>query len=1021
VTQQSGNQFEDDLTTGFEDNDSFSTDSIDLFEFAGGEESPIARLKAIILSIDWEINDDILQQLDDELVDLGDIWANDKIKLVYIQGLSKIGKYICREKANAHPNAIKLLISFYHNLEKIVSAADVMSEDEKKEILLEDVEKFDQLKTQIGKHSTDSNDVGTAAPALSSEPQNESGDVTELETLKALVLGLDWEINDQGLEQLGEEVNRLEGVFRNSKAKLILLQGIGALCSYVNKMRSKSNSKAFTLIHSFYEVLEKIPSGNLPLGEDKQLLLAEVEKFKSFKAEIVEDRLSTESAETVAKVVEATPDVIAEVSREVLPVQNDDASEVAADIESRLLSVFGDVEDDTDHIKTDKSAVLEGVNVETEADDESDEEALPFTDGVVAPALAEVNKESSFSVEKLAGDLAKSIVPEDQDVDKKVADRVVPGVDVETEADDDSDEEALPFIDGDVAPALMDSDDENGFDEAILTAEIDKSESEDLDNRLDSLFDDEVQNLSQESGSVQEDESVVEEDVQPIAALSDVDVEESEDLDNRLDSLFDDDVPDLSQESGSVHEDESVVEEDVQPIAALSDVDVDVEESEDLDNRLDSLFDDDVQDLSQESGSVHEDESVVEEDVQPIAALSDVDVEESEDLDNRLDSFFDDDVQDLSQESDSVHEDETVVEEDVQPIAALSDVDVEESEDLDNRLDSLFDDDVQDSSQESGSVREDESVVEEDVQPIVALSDVAGEENSDFPDAALTFVSGQDEDILTAIDSVEVTLEEKDEDEISNKNAESSLSFLDDDLSPADSIETGKTFEDEPDSNAEIAAFFDDSASTPALSESKEFSFEESIEKSLQEEIETEEVVFEVAGDDVEVDLLPSEEYVDSEGEPDKDETVEFSVADHIQPDSVTGTIDEPVFVDYAPLEATIQLMHGDSNDTNLQALFAEINRMKTQSASNIIGKIFLQLLSTIGQHIERNMDSPNSIGLALMDDIYSGILMSASPDVPSEQVQLHLLSCTSQVHLFLLLQKDVVTESGAIATDEAV
>ncbi len=554
MTQQSGNQFEDDLTTGFEDNDSFSTDSIDLFEFAGGEESPIARLKAIILSIDWEINDDILQQLDDELVDLGDIWANDKIKLVYIQGLSKIGKYICREKANAHPNAIKLLISFYHNLEKIVSAADVMSEDEKKEILLEDVEKFDQLKTQIGKHSTDSNDVGTAAPALSSEPQNESGDVTELETLKALVLGLDWEINDQGLEQLGEEVNRLEGVFRNSKAKLILLQGIGALCSYVNKMRSKSNSKAFTLIHSFYEVLEKIPSGNLPLGEDKQLLLAEVEKFKSFKAEIVEDRLSTESAETVAKVVEATPDVIAEVSREVLPVQNDDASEVAADIESRLLSVFGDVEDDTDHIKTDKSAVLEGVNVETEADDESDEEALPFTDGVVAPALAEVNKESSFSVEKLAGDLAKSIVPEDQDVDKKVADRVVPGVDVETEADDDSDEEALPFIDGDVAPALMDSDDENGFDEAILTAEIDKSESEDLDNRLDSLFDDEVQNLSQESGSVQEDESVVEEDVQPIAALSDVDVEESEDLDNRLDSLFDDDVPDLSQESGSVHE-----------------------------------------------------------------------------------------------------------------------------------------------------------------------------------------------------------------------------------------------------------------------------------------------------------------------------------------------------------------------------------------------------------------------------------------------------------------------------------
>jgi len=812
VIQQSGNQFEDDLTIAFEDDDSFSTESIDLFEFAGGEDSPIARLKTIILSIDWEINDDILQQLDDELVDLSDIWATDKIKLVFIQGLRKIGKYIYREKANAHPNAIQLLITFYHNLEKIVSAADVMSEDEKKEILLENVKKFDQLKSQIGKHSADSNAGGAAAPAFSSEPQNESDDVAELETLKALILGLDWEINGRELEQLGEEVGRLEGAFRKSKAKLILLQGIGALCSYINKMRSKSNSKAFTLLHSFYEVLEKMPSGDLPLGENKELLLAEVAKFKSFKTEIAADELNTESVETEETVVEARPDVVTEVSNEVLPVQDDDASEVEADIESRLFSVFGDVEDDVDHTKTDKSIVLEGVNVETEADDDSDEEVLPFADGVVAPALSGVNEESSFSVEKLASDLAKSIVPEGQDVDNNIVDSVVPGVDVETEADDDSDQEALPFIDGDVAPALMDSGDEGGFDEATLTAEIDKSESEDLDNRLDSLFDD--------------------------------------------------------------------------------------------------------------------------------------------------------DVQDLSQEPDSVQEEGTVVEEAVQPIAALS--------------------------------------------------DIAGEEKSDFSDGIFTSVSGEDEDILTAIDSIEATLEEKDDDEISNKKAESSLSFLDDDCLSSASLETEKIFEAEPDSGEAMSAFFNDSAPAPALSESADCSFEESLETPPQEGIEAAEVVFEVAEDDAEVDLLPGEEYVDNE-----DEAVERFVVDQIHPDFVTGTIGESVFVDYASLGASIQLMQGDVNDTNLQALFAEINRTRSQSASSIIGKIFLQLLSTAGQHIERNMDTSDSTSLPLMDDIFSGLLMSASPDVPSEQVQLHLLNCTSQV--LLLQQKDIVTESGKIATDETV
>ncbi|MBL4904417.1 MAG: hypothetical protein JKY62_17475, partial [Desulfocapsa sp.] len=806
MIQQSGNQFEDDLTIAFEDDDSFSTESIDLFEFAGGEDSPIARLKTIILSIDWEINDDILQQLDDELVDLSDIWATDKIKLVFIQGLRKIGKYIYREKANAHPNAIQLLITFYHNLEKIVSAADVMSEDEKKEILLENVKKFDQLKSQIGKHSADSNAGGAAAPAFSSEPQNESDDVAELETLKALILGLDWEINGRELEQLGEEVGRLEGAFRKSKAKLILLQGIGALCSYINKMRSKSNSKAFTLLHSFYEVLEKMPSGDLPLGENKELLLAEVAKFKSFKTEIAADELNTESVETEETVVEARPDVVTEVSNEVLPVQDDDASEVEADIESRLFSVFGDVEDDVDHTKTDKSIVLEGVNVETEADDDSDEEVLPFADGVVAPALSGVNEESSFSVEKLASDLAKSIVPEGQDVDNNIVDSVVPGVDVETEADDDSDQEALPFIDGDVAPALMDSGDEGGFDEATLTAEIDKSESEDLDNRLDSLFDD--------------------------------------------------------------------------------------------------------------------------------------------------------DVQDLSQEPDSVQEEGTVVEEAVQPIAALS--------------------------------------------------DIAGEEKSDFSDGIFTSVSGEDEDILTAIDSIEATLEEKDDDEISNKKAESSLSFLDDDCLSSASLETEKIFEAEPDSGEAMSAFFNDSAPAPALSESADCSFEESLETPPQEGIEAAEVVFEVAEDDAEVDLLPGEEYVDNE-----DEAVERFVVDQIHPDFVTGTIGESVFVDYASLGASIQLMQGDVNDTNLQALFAEINRTRSQSASSIIGKIFLQLLSTAGQHIERNMDTSDSTSLPLMDDIFSGLLMSASPDVPSEQVQLHLLNCTSQV--LLLQQKDIVTESGKI------
>ena len=51
-------------------NESFDTQDVDLFEFTSEESSPLTRLKSIILSLDWEINDEILQELADELDNL---------------------------------------------------------------------------------------------------------------------------------------------------------------------------------------------------------------------------------------------------------------------------------------------------------------------------------------------------------------------------------------------------------------------------------------------------------------------------------------------------------------------------------------------------------------------------------------------------------------------------------------------------------------------------------------------------------------------------------------------------------------------------------------------------------------------------------------------------------------------------------------------------------------------------------------------------------------------------------------
>ena len=106
-------------------NESFDTQDVDLFEFTSEESSPLTRLKSIILSLDWEINDDILQELDDELNYLQSIWQDDKVAEVYLQGLGKIGNYIRIKGAYAHPNSIKLLLTFFYNFEKITSSDQI--------------------------------------------------------------------------------------------------------------------------------------------------------------------------------------------------------------------------------------------------------------------------------------------------------------------------------------------------------------------------------------------------------------------------------------------------------------------------------------------------------------------------------------------------------------------------------------------------------------------------------------------------------------------------------------------------------------------------------------------------------------------------------------------------------------------------------------------------------------------------------------------------------------------------------
>jgi pilus assembly protein FimV len=530
VKQYTENQYDDDLTVGTDDyDDSYYTGSVDLFEFASDEESPISRLKSLILSIDWEITDEVLMQFNEELVDLRDIWAGEKINLVYVQALEKISKYIYQKKADSHPSAIKLLLTLYHNLEKIVSS-DNLSEEEKREILLEDVKRFESLKRHIGERPKAVKEVKTVTPTPQKQTKNIVAE-NPLLRLKAIVLSIDWEITDQDLNDLRKEVVRLEKKFVDSRPRLILLQGIGTLCAYIKLKKSNAHADAFKILHLFYESLEKIVLSPKTLEEEKAILFPAVEQFNSFKLMLG----STIEADAIKRdEKEADEDKIPADSSSVTPafadIPEEDVKGFQAEEEALALGVENsddiildhidnfftgsDFEASEEAIHTDQpgstvgdlsETAIQGVDVEIDDEDE-EEPALTESDGP-APALSfavddadETDPAPALQEEEHASSKqeSSSFVEEDEekstlDFSKLDKDIVLQGVEVETEADDDSDEEALPMMGGELAPALAENDETSIYNAEIFESSIEENIEAEITGTLGGFFDEEIE------------------------------------------------------------------------------------------------------------------------------------------------------------------------------------------------------------------------------------------------------------------------------------------------------------------------------------------------------------------------------------------------------------------------------------------------------------------------------------------------------------------------------------------------
>jgi len=685
-------------------NESFDTDDVDLFEFTGDDDSPLTRLKSIILSLDWEISDEILQELLDEVESLQQLWQGDKVAKVYLQGLSKIGNYLRAEGAYAHPNAIKLLLSFFYNFEKIISS-ETITGDTISSLLKSDVRKFKILQYQINQKGSihDEEGVGEAVELTmpgSREGETEQPECEPLTCLKATILGLEWEVTDKGLHQFITQVSDLKEQFAENKSAQILIQGLQALGAYITDERADAHPEAFNMLHSFYEGLELLVSEKNIDEEEKQailvdrvnslnalkLMIAEAKKAQQEHAEnslvdeiLAPDAQQTDSDETLESLTEFD-DSLADDESELLdpdaimPVEDSIADNLLEE-ELRVgasIAAFheNDVQADKDGSQTPEDTEEEDLDLFFSDDEEEPAATGNGQAGAADEALPDI--ELAFSDEDL--DIALS---DEEDSEEKL---VFP-------ADDDKikeHESALDelFVEEDeagLAPALSDAEEEGGFNEDKVLEKLPETPTDEIDDKLDAFFgldeDDEKTESAPAPAAVDPDSN----DTSIAPALFDADeeggfdehkvasdLEEApmDEIEDKLDAFFGLDEEEADEiaaatQSGGVDKDEvsvlpALADADEEEDATLEDTTVaspGEKPSAEIEDKLDAFFGLDEESSAEPAPALSE--SADEDSIMP--ALADADEEggfneetvvaglteePSPEIEDKLDAFF---------------------------------------------------------------------------------------------------------------------------------------------------------------------------------------------------------------------------------------------------------------------------------------------------------------------------------------------------------------------------------------------
>ncbi len=159
-----------------------------------------------------------------------------------------------------------------------------------------------------------------------SKKSNHQGEASAFETLNAIVLALEWEIDDENMARFAKEVDRLRRLYQSDKIIYSFLQLQGSIGKYIGERKVTAHPDSIQLLHSVFQALNRVVSSpQMEDAEKKRILSSEIKKFKNLKEKILRERKA--ASETAPQPVEPPartqpePDRIKETPVEIKDVE----------------------------------------------------------------------------------------------------------------------------------------------------------------------------------------------------------------------------------------------------------------------------------------------------------------------------------------------------------------------------------------------------------------------------------------------------------------------------------------------------------------------------------------------------------------------------------------------------------------------------------------------------------------------------------------------------------------------------